>query len=198
MYRHPIIKISYDLYKIVYKDSADNLIKTIDNINIPFIANFSNGININGNTYVNGNYSQYGETITINSDNVILDFDNHVLRQINKATFQTSGSLFGVLVKTGKNKISIVGDNGGVQDIAGWGIKFEGPHDTVKLQGITITGCGSNNTLDGAIEIGVPFSEKEAEQLFDHMYNLRCSVSGRSLWQLGKGVRHSIRYGTLV
>ena len=39
--------------------------------------------------------------------------------------------------------------------------------------------------IDGAVEIGVPFSQKEAENLFDHMYNLRCSVSGRALWQLG-------------
>ena len=39
--------------------------------------------------------------------------------------------------------------------------------------------------VDGAVEIGVPFSKEEAEQLFDHMFNLRCSVSGRSLWQLG-------------
>lgn len=39
--------------------------------------------------------------------------------------------------------------------------------------------------IDGAVEIGVPFSEKEAEKLFDHMYNLRCTVAGRALWQLG-------------
>jgi ribonucleoside-triphosphate reductase (thioredoxin) len=39
--------------------------------------------------------------------------------------------------------------------------------------------------IDGAIEIGVPFTQKEAEALFDHMFNLRCSVSGRALWQLG-------------
>jgi len=39
--------------------------------------------------------------------------------------------------------------------------------------------------IDGAIEIGVPFSQEEAETLFDHMFNLRCSVSGRALWQLG-------------
>lgn len=39
--------------------------------------------------------------------------------------------------------------------------------------------------IDGAIEIGVPFSQEEAEKLFDHMFNLRCSVSGRALWQLG-------------
>jgi len=39
--------------------------------------------------------------------------------------------------------------------------------------------------IDGAVEIGVDFTQQEAESLFDHMFNLRCSVSGRSLWQLG-------------
>ncbi|NBT30006.1 MAG: hypothetical protein EBT18_11100, partial [Gammaproteobacteria bacterium] len=39
--------------------------------------------------------------------------------------------------------------------------------------------------IDGALEIGVPYTQKQAEQLFDHMFNLRCSFSGRALWQLG-------------
>ena len=39
--------------------------------------------------------------------------------------------------------------------------------------------------IDGAVEIGVPFTQQEAESLFDHMFNLKCSVSGRALWQLG-------------
>jgi ribonucleotide reductase alpha subunit len=39
--------------------------------------------------------------------------------------------------------------------------------------------------IDGAIEIGVPYTKDEAEALFDHMFNLKCSVSGRALWQLG-------------
>ena len=39
--------------------------------------------------------------------------------------------------------------------------------------------------VDGATEIGVNFSEEEAQKLFDHMFNLRCTVSGRALWQLG-------------
>lgn len=39
--------------------------------------------------------------------------------------------------------------------------------------------------INGASEIGVPFSQEEAETLFDHMFNLRCSLSGRALWQLG-------------
>jgi len=39
--------------------------------------------------------------------------------------------------------------------------------------------------IDGAVEIGVPFTQRQAETLFDHMFNLRCSVSGRALWQLG-------------
>jgi adenosylcobalamin-dependent ribonucleoside-triphosphate reductase len=39
--------------------------------------------------------------------------------------------------------------------------------------------------INGAIEIGAPLTEEEAKRLFDHMFNLRCSLSGRSLWQLG-------------
>ena len=39
--------------------------------------------------------------------------------------------------------------------------------------------------INGAAEIGVPFTELDAENLFDHMFNLRCSLSGRALWQLG-------------
>ena len=38
--------------------------------------------------------------------------------------------------------------------------------------------------VDGAVEIGVPFSQEEAEKLFDHMYNLRCTVAGRALCSL--------------
>lgn len=39
--------------------------------------------------------------------------------------------------------------------------------------------------IDGALEIGTPYTEQEAEALFDHMFHLRCSFSGRALWQLG-------------
>lgn len=39
--------------------------------------------------------------------------------------------------------------------------------------------------IEGAVEIGVPYTEEQAEKLFDHMFNLRCSMSGRALWQLG-------------
>lgn len=39
--------------------------------------------------------------------------------------------------------------------------------------------------INGAIDIGVPYTQDEAERLFDHMFNLRCSFSGRALWQLG-------------
>ena len=39
--------------------------------------------------------------------------------------------------------------------------------------------------INGAIDIGVPYTQDEAERLFDHLFNLRCSFSGRSLWQLG-------------
>ena len=39
--------------------------------------------------------------------------------------------------------------------------------------------------VNGAVEIGVNYTEEEAQILFDHMFNLRCSFSGRALWQLG-------------
>lgn len=39
--------------------------------------------------------------------------------------------------------------------------------------------------INGAIEIGTPYTNDEAEALFDHMFHLRCSLSGRALWQLG-------------
>jgi len=44
--------------------------------------------------------------------------------------------------------------------------------------------------INGAIDIGVPYTQEEAERLFDHMFNLRCSFSGRSLWQLGTPLTH--------
>ena len=39
--------------------------------------------------------------------------------------------------------------------------------------------------INGAVEIGTPFTQDEVEKLFDHMFHLRCSLSGRALWQLG-------------
>ena len=39
--------------------------------------------------------------------------------------------------------------------------------------------------INGAMEVGVEYTKDEAEALFDHCFNLRCSFSGRSLWQLG-------------
>ena len=39
--------------------------------------------------------------------------------------------------------------------------------------------------INGAIAIGADLTQEEAESLFDHMFNLRASLSGRSLWQLG-------------
>jgi ribonucleoside-diphosphate reductase alpha chain/ribonucleoside-triphosphate reductase len=39
--------------------------------------------------------------------------------------------------------------------------------------------------INGAVEVGTPYSKEQAEELFDHMFNLRCSFSGRALWQLG-------------
>ncbi len=39
--------------------------------------------------------------------------------------------------------------------------------------------------IDGADAIGADLTESEAQQLYDLIWNLKCSVSGRALWQLG-------------
>lgn len=39
--------------------------------------------------------------------------------------------------------------------------------------------------IRGAQKIGAKYTKEEAERLFDHIFNLRCSFSGRGLWQLG-------------
>ena len=39
--------------------------------------------------------------------------------------------------------------------------------------------------INGAQKIGANYSQEEAEQLFDLIYNLKCNFAGRMLWQLG-------------
>jgi len=51
--------------------------------------------------------------------------------------------------------------------------------------------------INGAVEIGVPYTPKQAEVLFDHMFNLRCAFSGRALWQLGTPLVQKFSGGSL-
>jgi adenosylcobalamin-dependent ribonucleoside-triphosphate reductase len=39
--------------------------------------------------------------------------------------------------------------------------------------------------VNGIIHIGCKLTKDEAERMYDHVFNLRCSFSGRALWQLG-------------
>ena len=39
--------------------------------------------------------------------------------------------------------------------------------------------------VDGAEAIGAGLTKDESERLFDYMFNLKASVGGRMLWQLG-------------
>jgi hypothetical protein len=39
--------------------------------------------------------------------------------------------------------------------------------------------------VNGLLSLGGKFTEQEATALYDHVFNLRCSFSGRALWQLG-------------
>ena len=56
-------------------------------------------------------------------------------------------------------------------------IKEDGSHEDWPE---TIARC-----INGAQEIGADYTQKEAERLFDHVFNLRCTFGGRMLWQLG-------------
>jgi ribonucleoside-diphosphate reductase alpha chain/ribonucleoside-triphosphate reductase len=74
-----------------------------------------------------------------------------------------------------------------------WG--FGGLGEVVYLRTYSrpVEGLGRNETwtesivraINGAIELGAPLTQEQAEKLFDHMFYLRCSLSGRALWQLG-------------
>lgn len=41
--------------------------------------------------------------------------------------------------------------------------------------------------INGAQKIGAGYTKEEAEKLFDYMFNLKCNMAGRMLWQLGTG-----------
>lgn len=76
---------------------------------------------------------------------------------------------------------------------APWG--FSGLGEIVYLRTYSrhLPNLGRNETwpetiqrcINGAIEIGAEYTDEQAEKLFDNMFNLRCSFSGRALWQLG-------------
>ncbi len=77
--------------------------------------------------------------------------------------------------------------------VAPWGFGGLGEIVYLRTYSRRIEELGRNETwvetlervINGAVEIGVPYTEAEAEAMFDHMFNLRCSFSGRALWQLG-------------
>ena len=74
-----------------------------------------------------------------------------------------------------------------------WGFGGLGEIVYLRTYSRPVEGAGRNEVwaetiqrcINGAIEIGADLNQKDAEALFDHMFNLRASLSGRSLWQLG-------------
>lgn len=74
-----------------------------------------------------------------------------------------------------------------------WGFSGLGEIVYLRTYSRPVEGTDRNETwvetiqrvIEGAVEIGVPYTKEQAELLFDHMFNLRCSMSGRALWQLG-------------
>lgn len=77
--------------------------------------------------------------------------------------------------------------------VSPWGFGGLGEVVYLRTYSRSIDELGRNETwvetitraIEGAAAIGVPYTTKDAEELFDHMFNLRCSFSGRALWQLG-------------
>lgn len=52
--------------------------------------------------------------------------------------------------------------------------------------------------VEGAQKIGAGYTKEEAERLYDHVFNLRGSFGGRSLWQLGTKTIDSVGMDSLL
>lgn len=52
--------------------------------------------------------------------------------------------------------------------------------------------------IEGAQEIGAQYTKSEAEELFDKVFNLKCSFGGRMLWQLGTDTVRKFGSASLV
>jgi len=52
--------------------------------------------------------------------------------------------------------------------------------------------------VEGAQEIGSSYTREEAERLYDHIFNLRCSFAGRPLWQLGTDTVRKLGANSLI
>lgn len=52
--------------------------------------------------------------------------------------------------------------------------------------------------VEGAQEIGAGYTQEEAERLYDYVFNLKASFSGRALWQLGTPLVKKFSAGSLV
>lgn len=82
--------------------------------------------------------------------------------------------------------------------IVGW-VVFKRTYARTKSDGTleewweTIRRC-----IDGLNELGANYSMEEAERLFDHVFNLRCSFAGRSLWQLGTSTVREVGLDSLL
>lgn len=74
-----------------------------------------------------------------------------------------------------------------------WGFSGLGEIVYLRTYARPIEGLDRNETwietiarcINGALEIGVKWTQEDVEKIFDHVFNLRCSFSGRALWQLG-------------
>src|SRR3990167_3990656 len=52
--------------------------------------------------------------------------------------------------------------------------------------------------IEGAKEVGAKYTQDEAERLYDHIFNLRCTFAGRPLWQLGTDTVRKLGANSLI
>jgi len=84
----------------------------------------------------------------------------------------------------GKRKIAVLSTS--IETHFTGGFASHNTYSRLKENGIyeewpeTILRC-----INGAQKIGADYTKEEMEKLFDYMFNLKCNLAGRMLWQLG-------------
>lgn len=114
-------------------------------------------------------------------DKFIRSYDTMSLRRKDR------GDLYKKVIKVtpcGKRKIAVISTSSKTHFTAGF--PSHNTYARIKPDGLTEEWAETlQRCIEGAQKIGAQYTQSEAEQLFDLMYNLKCIYAGRMLWQLG-------------
>ncbi|MGE0009305.1 MAG: hypothetical protein AB7F19_02075 [Candidatus Babeliales bacterium] len=98
--------------------------------------------------------TQFGAAVIIDTDDMVLDLNGKVLNQANSPTISTRtshrvpgvpSSITGIIVNTGHNNVTILGNYGAVTNFSQRGIYVQGGNNNITIGNDTqllITGCG--------------------------------------------------------